>query len=614
MSAAEAKIVAVSDACACGSGLAATRCCAFDDAYQASPGDLQRALGLASAAERARATGRIDEAETFALRALAIAPRLAPTRALLGAIRHAQGRIDAAIALYRRAIEHDPNLPAATADLGLILFRKGDIDGAEPLARMAVRLTPEDPQAHNLLAMVLTERQLPQAGEHHYRRVLELIGRPDPIVLANLGWNLKNQGRIEEARACYRQSVEMKPDEVQTLLGWAKMEEADRNFDEAMRLLAAAEAIAPGHPLLRLFKAVTEGRNRNYEAAIAILDSLADETGALGPGELVEKGLLLDRMGRYDDAFAAFDAGKRMLRERSGMTYADDAAASLIDRLRGFFTAERVALLPRAPRRGDIAQPLFIVGFPRSGTTMVEQTLTAHPAVSAGDELPMMSELSWQIPQMLGSPLAYPEALSELWLGDRRHGLEVLRDFYFHGARQRGVIQPGKAWFTDKMPLNETHLGLIHLLFPDSPVLHLLRHPLDVVLSVYSNLLTHGFCCAYALDTAARHYLRVADLIAHYRAQLGLRYLPVRYEDVVADQEAQVRRMLAFVGLLFDPRCLSFHENRRYARTASYAQVTEKLYDRSRYRYRHYLKHLEPVVPMLEPVIARLGYTVDRDD
>ncbi len=131
------------------------------------------------------------------------------------------------------------------------------------------------------------------------------------------------------------------------------------------------------------------------------------------------------------------------------------------------------------------------------------------------------------------------------------------------------------------------------------------------MLSVFSNHLTHGFYCAYDLISIAAHYVLVMDLVEHYRREMNLRYLPVWYEDVIDDQESRLREMLAFVGAPFDRRCLDFHENRRYARTASYAQVTEKLYDRSRYRYRAYLKQLAPVIPMLERTILRLGYTVE---
>ena len=161
------------------------------------------------------------------------------------------------------------------------------------------------------------------------------------------------------------------------------------------------------------------------------------------------------------------------------------------------------------------------------------------------------------------------------------------------------------------MPLNETHLGLIALLFPESPLIHVIRHPLDIMVSAMSNHFTHGFFCANALETAATHYMRVMDLVQHYRAEMALRYMPIRYEEMVDDQEATVRAILDFIGEPFDERCLAFHENRRYARTASYAQVTEKLYDRSRFRHRHYLKHLGPAIEILRPAIERLGYSVD---
>ncbi len=334
-------------------------------------------------------------------------------------------------------------------------------------------------------------------------------------------------------------------------------------------------------------------------------------TWVLGPNELLEKGRLLDQMGRYDDAFAAFVEGKRLVREVSGTEYLAEQAAAMAGRLTRFFTSTRLKITPRATVREDVAQPLFIVGFPRSGTTLVEQTLTAHAAIDAGDELPFISDITGVMPRMLNSPLTYPEALAELWMGDQREGLDNLRDYYLQRVRQSGVITPGARWFTDKMPLNETHMGLIALLFPASPIIHVLRHPLDVVLSVFSNQLTHGFYCAYELETAARHYALIAELVAHYRAQMPLRYLPIRYEDIVADQEGSVRRMLDFVGEDFDENCLNFHENMRYARTASYAQVTEKLYDRSRLRYRKYVKQLAPVIPILKPAMDRLGYDVE---
>ncbi|HEY2709067.1 MAG TPA: sulfotransferase [Caulobacteraceae bacterium] len=597
------------EVCACGSGLAADRCCSLD---WAAPTELAATADVA-AARAAIAAGDIAEGARRLLDILAKCPLDLAALRLLQSLRSSEGAVSAANALLARIVRLDPNDLAATQALALALFNRGALAEAEHHARNAVRLAPTDVQSHNLMGMIATEAQRPQVGEHHYRRALELLGRPDPILLANLAWNLKNQGRMSESRAFYEQSTALGPTIFQTVYGWARMEETDRNFERAGELLDAAERLSPQNPSVMLSRAVLHGRRGDYPAAIATLEVIEQSRGGagLGPLEWSEKGLLLDRMGRHADAFAAFAEAKRTLRVLTGQAYLADEAAALVKRLAGFFTASRLSILPRATVRAGAAQPIFIVGFPRSGTTMVEQTLSAHPKIAAGDELPTVNEITQLMPRMLASPLAYPEALADLWLGDQVEGLDNLRDYYLQRARQLGATPRGAAWFTDKMPLNETHLGLIGLMFPKAPIIHLLRHPLDVVLSVFSNHLTHGFFCAYDLTTIARHYVLIMDLVEHYRREMPLNYLAVRYEDIVGDQPAKVREMLAFIGAPFDRRCLDFHENHRYARTASYAQVTEKLYDRSRYRYRAYRAELAPVIPILEPTIRRLGYAID---
>jgi Tfp pilus assembly protein PilF len=575
------------------------------------PEALRHLVPLVERAAQAHRQGATEMAERLCLDVLELAPDRHGALSILYDIRKAQGKARAAEALIRRIVALNPNNGAATNELALILLGKGSLAEAEHHARNAVRVAPEDPQAHNLMGMILTEANRPQIGEYHYRRVLELTGRRDPIVLANLAWNLKSQGRMQEARVLYEESLAIAPEIRQTLLGFARLEEADRNFDAAAGILDRMDRLFPNDAGVRVSRAVLLGRMRRHDEALAIIDRSVDAEGRLRPNELLEKGRLLDQVGRYDDAWAAFAEGKRLAREQSGQAYLDAEAEQQIGRLRGFFAAGRMRLLPRAHIRSDVPQPIFILGFPRSGTTLVEQTLSAHPKIAAGDELPLIHEVAAIMPRMLASPLGYPEALAELWMGDQREGLDNLRDYYLQKVRQLGVLRDGATRFTDKMPLNETHLGLIALLFPEAPLIHVLRHPLDIMVSAFSNQFTHGYFCAYDLTTAALHYARVMDLVQHYRVQMTLRYLPIRYEDIVADQEASVRAMLAFSGEDFDADCLTFHKNRRYARTASYAQVAEPLYERSVYRYRHYRRHLEPVLLILQPVIERLGYTVD---
>jgi tetratricopeptide (TPR) repeat protein len=598
--------------CACGSGLAGDRCCALDWA-RAWPAADPAALDAA----RSALTRGDAAAEPLLLRTLDRSPNDLGALTLLYELNARRDRPAAAEALLGRIVRLDPNHAPATIALAALLFRRNQAEAAERHARNAVRLAPDHLMAHTLMGMILTDGHRPQAGEHHYRQALALTKRPTAALLASLAWNLKTQGRMAEGRGFYEQSLALDPKAFNALYGWAQLEEADRRLDRAAELLDASEHLAPGHPYVALQRAVLLRRRGAPGEALALLDDLQQRIAAApaDPGLRLDilkaRGALLDQLGRHPEAFAAYEEASQAMREATGQTYLAEDAQALARRLKAFFTTDRVRRLPRADTRTDLAQPVFIVGFPRSGTTLVEQMLSAHPLISAGDELPVITHSTEALPRLLDSPLPYPEALADLWLGDRALGLDLLRDDYLNRARQLGAMGEGARWFTDKMPLNETHLGLIGLVFPKAPILHILRHPLDVVLSVFFNPMTHGFHCATDLASIARHYVLVMDLVDHYRRHAPQPYLAVRYEDIIGAQEAKLREILAFVGAPYDPACLDFHENRRYARTASYAQVTEALHSRSRFRYRAYRDELEPVIPMLAPLIRRLGYAVD---
>lgn len=527
-------------------------------------------------------------------------------------IKRKQNRANEAIEALRKLVKAHPNNIVALGEIAMQLFLKGDRAECEVHARNAIRAAPRNPQAHNMMGLIMTETNRAIAGEYHYRRALEL-GGPNARLCANLAINLKNQSKMDESEKFFEESLRLDPKAVNTYLNYARMEEARRNFKKAWELLKKAEELAPEGFDLTLTRAVLHGREKHYEQAIAELNAAkeAGKKSALSSVHHLERGRLLDKLERFDEAWADFTEGKRIVREVQGRAYHEKAAAALVARLKNFFTRQRLQLLPRAGLAEDTLQPIFIVGFPRSGTTMLEQTIGAHPAICASDELPFINDLTRIMPRMLNSPLSYPDALADLWMGDNQLALDNMRDFYLKRTEQLGVLREGARWFTDKMPLNETHLGFISLLFPKSPVIHLRRHPLDVVTSVYSNYLTHGFNCAFDLKTIAQHYALIYNLVEHYRQNVDMRYLSIKYEDLVADQEPNVRKILEFIDEPFDPRCLSFHENTRYARTASYAQVTEKLYDSSVYRFRHYRKHMEPIMPLLEPIIRELGYPTE---
>ncbi len=600
--------------CACGSGLRSCRCCEISGGYAATfePNDQFNALVVG--AGQALANGDIAAAERLCLNALDVVPRLPDALWILAQIRRRAGQQQAVLVLLQRLVQVDPNNVDATQELALALFQREDLPAAEHHARNAVRLAPTQARSHHLMGMILTEARRPDIGEFHYRRAIELSAEREPILVANLAWNLKEQGKIAEARRLYEETSEAAPDVFQTWLGFAQLEEVDGNFGAAQSKLDRCARISPDDPGLRIVRAKLSAREEKFDDALAALRPVHDDgktRAKLSPHALLEQGRILDRLRRYDEAFACFNEAKRLMRQTTGQSYLDRQAQEMTKRLRDFFVADRLRLLEPARMREGCAQPIFILGFPRSGTTLAEQALSNHSKIAAGDELPFVNELSGALPRLLGSPLSYPEALSELWMGDNRRGLETLRDLYLQRVEARAVGGAGSAWFTDKMPLNEMHLGLIALIFPRSPLIHILRHPLDVIVSVFSHQLSHGYLCANALESVARHYVLIMDLVQHYRSEMALRYLPVRYESMVDDIASSVRRMLAFIGESFEERCVSFENNTRLPQTPSYAQVAEKIYDRSRFRYRNYLKHLEPVIPIVQPVMDRLGYGVD---
>jgi hypothetical protein len=245
---------------------------------------------------------------------------------------------------------------------------------------------------------------------------------------------------------------------------------------------------------------------------------------------------------------------------------------------------------------------------PRSGTTMTEQLLTSHSRIAAGGELPFTAELRDFAGQMLGAGEPFPHGMGKLAAADHHHIPALLRDFYLSRADIYGLTQPGPAFFTDKMPLNEIYLPLLRLAFPEAPMIAVRRHPLDILVSVMAHDMTHGFDCGYRLEDAAHQLAAVSALTRVYGERLGLSPHIFAYERFVADQSGETDRLMAHVGLPAEPAQTRFHESRRHAPTPSYAQVREPLHGRSIGRWRHYRAQLGPVISIVEAAMAAGGY------
>ena len=515
-----------------------------------------------------------------------------------------RGQAAEAVKTLDAAIGVEPHTEWPYNELVQIFMAHNRLADAAEVARTALRVNPRSAPAHNLFGLVLSEMNDLPPGEWHFRRALEFSG-PHAAYLMNLALNLLKQGRPDEADRYFSAAHELAPQDGRTLAHWSTLYEARGDLKRAQELLERAAAVSSPEQV-SLLRANYLARTGQHTDALAILD----QAGELGGDAQLQRGRLRERTGRYAQAWQDFTEGKRKLaREGGGLEYKRHPVEGLFGLCREFFTRDNFAALPRAPVRHDVAQPIFILGFPRSGTTLLEQILCSHSQVRAGGELPFLAELRERLAsELLPGPEGYPGNLARSWSADRHYVATLFRDYYFARADQYGLLQGGRPFFTDKMPFNEIELPLLKMAFPQANIVRVVRHPLDVCVSMLANNMTHGFACAYRIEDIAHHLAAVFALVEHYARECGHAEHLVRYESLVADQSGETGRLLEYLGLPFEDRCLRFHENPRYAPTPSYAQVAEPLNASSIGRHRHYGEQLRPFRALLTPLLAKYGY------
>jgi tetratricopeptide (TPR) repeat protein len=601
--------------CACASGLRRVHCCDADPGLL--PGQPAVTLLEAQAQEATKFFNekKYAEAEALALKLLELAPNQRQALRVLFEIRKAQ-HSKAAEVLARR-LAALPGAPAVVAasntQLAQLLITQGRHAEAQAPAARALMATPRDASAQHVIGVALTETGQLLAGERHYRRALALLGRDDGLVRANLAWNLKLQGRLDEAAAAYEQALALRPDNKRGVGGYAQVELARGDTAKAIRLLDEALRRWPDDRTLRLLRVLTDLSAGDAQAALA---RLGDAPETLVAAELSARGKAFERLGRPVEAVTNYATAKKIMRERQGLAYQPEEFLAKFESYKAYFTADRILPLPKAGSDAGF-QPVFLLGFPRSGTSLLEQLLAQLQGFAPGDELAPVADLVKILPRLAGAEAeTYPEALNHLLVAEGLDLPERLRARYLSARGQIGLARPGVRYITDRNAANAWHLGLIKLLFPAAPIIHVLRHPLDIALSNLGQDRRLEANCHVSMAAAARHYALTMDMIKHYRGQLALRYLPVRYETLVAEPAATLHRILEFIGadpaLLPEEASLRANAVRPGGPTPAHYALREPVHRRGVYRYREYLKHMPnlfaEIREILAPWIRELGY------
>jgi tetratricopeptide (TPR) repeat protein len=458
------------------------------------------------------------------------------------------GRVPEAMAAYRMLLAQYPDKPDSWYNLALLQRQSGDFDGALQSYQQALDRGISKPEEVHLNRGVIYADHMRRddAAERELTAALALNPNFVPAIL-NLGNLREDQGRRTEAAALYERALVLDPNNATGLARHANISPVSGPDDPVVARLSRAAS--------------------NPFASAA-------EQAELG----FVLGKVLDASGAYDAAFAAYEAANRASRDHGKGGYDRKAQEHLTDAIIETFKPE----LFNVARKGEATPAMFICGMFRSGSTLVEQILASHPAITAGGELNL-------IPQIARESLSpFPQSVATA----TKQTLGELAATY---RTALGKLFPGAPLVTDKRPNNFLFLGLIKLMFPDAKIVHTVRDPLDNCLSVY--FLNVDQRVSYALDLAdiGHYYVQYRRLMAHWTACFGGDILDLDYDAFVRDPRPATERLLAFCGLDWDERTLAFHETPSTVKTASVWQVREPLYTRSSGRARHYERHLGPL-------------------
>jgi|CXWL01.1.fsa_nt_gi tetratricopeptide (TPR) repeat protein len=516
---------------------------------------------LANGAELHR-QGDYNGAAVLYRQALASDPKNVDALRLLGVACSLLGLRAEAEDSARRAVALAPNYSQAWVDFGTVLSDLGKREEAVQAFLRAVSLRPNDQAAHVRLGHALVIADEIEMAERAYRKALEMR-QDDPYCLMGLGHALKTLGRTEEAITCYRSSLAIDP-----TLGeawWALADLKTYRFSEkdrqAMEQLLAIEGLSP--------------------------ISRANAAYALGKA--------CEDAGQYDEAFARYAHGAEV--QRAQVRYDRAATRRMISRIKSIFTGE--FLQSHEGHGSDDASPIFIVGSPRSGSTLIEQILASHSNVDGAGELPIVPDLISEITSARSDGLAYPEAVR---LFEPSHFKMVGEAYIQRALRYRG----SGAFFTDKLPQNFASIGLILLALPNAKIIDARRHPLDSCFGTFKQMFARGQEYSYDLSEIGDFYLDYDSLMRHWDEVAPGRVLRVDYEDVVLDLDGQTRRLLAYCGLPFEDSCVRFYESARAVNTASSEQVRRPLYKSSLGAWRRFAGRLRELEVQLAPAIDAL--------
>ncbi len=507
----------------------------------------------------------------------------------LGLALHGAERLAEALDAFEQAILLQPEHAAAHYNLGVTFQELGHFERAEETYRKVIRIAPDLAQAHLKLGEVLTNQNRDDAAMESFHNAHEL-DNDNPKMIIALAEALHITGRTGEGIKLLRDAQDKHPEEIPLMTSLGKLlhiagqiTEAEVIFRRAMSLEQDTSAACLGFSRIRKF-------SRQDADIINAMETLLENNRLLEPNRVeicYALGKIYDDCDDYDKAFSHYSTANAI--QSKNLNYDRHAHEQRINDTISIFTKTFFAEFSNLGT--DEKRPIFIVGMPRSGTTLIEQIIVSHPQVGGAGELLYFSSVCKNLSFILGSKEPWPRCCLEL---DEEQAGRIARNYLELLGRHSTTAR----FVTDKMPGNYFYLGLIRLLFPQAPIIHCRRDPLDVCLSIFFQNFAKEHKYAFDLMNIGHHYLQYARLMAHWRRVLPGPFMESRYEDLIADQEARSRELITFCGLEWDEACLKFYNEKRDVRTASNWQVRQPIYSGAVQRWKNYESYLVPLMKL----------------
>ena len=558
-------------------------------------------------AETQRRLGQYSDAESSGRHAVRLLPNKAQPHHVLAASLHCQGKLDEAITGYRKAIQLQPSYPPSHYLLGNALMELGRLHEAESSLLYALKLRPNFSAALNDLGAVLLQIGRVDQAAVILKQALALNPQSSEV-LANLGCLLEIDERVEEALEFYRRALRAQPDSLNVLAKQAELLEKIGRLEEANELLERGLASNSKHPALNLIAARLERRMGNHTGAVIRLEDVVSQpmTYAMSGEIHLLLGWLYDRIGQTDKVMSHLNEGKL----KTASTADPDGAGRVrflekIAQTRSWINDQRLINI-NTNELSLIDSPIFLIGFPRSGTTLLEQILDSHPDLQTMEEKPAAAAMEQAF---LAMTSGVPNAVADL----TQQQVDMLRNTYYH-EMQRHVERRLDTLLVDKLPLNIVRVPLLWRVFPEARFILVVRHPCDVVLSCLMQSFGNNDAMAnfVSLESASELYSKVMEAWLDYERCLPLHYHVIHYEHLITNFEVEAKTLLNFLGVGWHEVVLNHThhaQQRTIIQTPSYHQVTQPIYEHAKYRWMRYEKDFATVIDTLQPFIKHFGYS-----